>query len=64
VRPVDALVNGVRRVIESALLWYDPGERDRIRAETERVRRRSIAARVHVEDVAKRYAQADKALRR
>lgn len=62
--PIDRLVNAFRRGIERVLPWYDERERDTRRAETERVRRRSIAARLRVEEVAKSYKRADGVMRR
>jgi hypothetical protein len=63
VRPLDVL----HRIVERILPWYDPAEAQQRRAETERVRRRSIAARLAIEatrDVPKRYERFDGVVRR
>lgn len=64
VRPLDRLVNAIRGALERLAPWYDPSEEAYRRSETERVRRRSIAARVRTEEVAKAYKRADGAMRR
>ena len=64
VRPLDRLTNAIRRGLEAILPWFDPAEEETRRIETERVRRKSIAARLQVEEVARRYAKADKAMKR
>ena len=61
---VDRAVNAARRLIEATLPWYDRAESNRRRVETQRVRRRSIAARIAVEDIARRYERTDGVLRR
>ena len=53
----------LRRAVEYALPWYDPKADAERKRETERVRRRSIAARVAMEDVAKRYERFDGVIR-
>lgn len=58
-RPLDRLVNAIRRAFERGAPWYDPAEAAYRRSETERVRLRSIKARVAAE-----YKVSDKALRR
>lgn len=63
-RPIDRLVNAIRGALESVAPWYDPAEVAERRRETERVRRRSIAARLRVEEVAKAYKRADGVMRR
>lgn len=64
VAPVDRLTNAIRRLLEAALPWYDPDEAQERRRETERVRMRSIAARIHVEQIVAAYKRADGAIRR
>jgi hypothetical protein len=65
VRYVDRLVNAIRAALERIAPWYDPAEAHFRRAETERVRRRSIAARIRAEkDIAARYRAADGAMRK
>lgn len=61
---LDRLTNAVRRKLEAALPWYDPDEAEERRRETERVRRRSIAARIWVEQITSAYRRADGAIRR
>ena len=61
---LDRITNAVRRGIESTLPWYNAEEAVERRQETERVRRQSIKARLHVEDIASRYSHGDKAIRR
>lgn len=62
---VDRLVNAIRRLFERAAPWYDPVDEVTRRRETERVRVRSIAARIRAEkDIAARYRQADRVIRR
>ena len=61
---LDRLTDAVRRGINHTLPWYSPQEDVVRRAETERVRRQSIKARLHVEDIAARYNHGDKAIRR
>ena len=63
VRLVDRITNAVRRALEGGP-WYSAEEAVVRRNETERVRRRSIAARLQVEDIARRYQRADRAIRR
>jgi hypothetical protein len=53
----------VRRAIERALPWYDPDWARHRHAETERARRRSIAARIALEDVPRRYGTYDDVVR-
>jgi hypothetical protein len=57
----------VRRAIRDFLVrtmpWYDPDGDAVRRRETERVRRRSIAARIALEDIPKRYVRYDDAVR-
>lgn len=57
------LVARFRRVVEAALPWYDPRAVAERKRETERVRLRSIAARMALEDVAKRYERFDGVIR-
>jgi hypothetical protein len=65
VRPIDRFVNAIRSMLEHVAPWYDPAEARFRRAETERVRRRSIAARIRAEnDIAARYRAADGAMRK
>jgi hypothetical protein len=61
---LDRLVNAIRGVVERALPWYDPAEAIARHRETERIRRRSIAARIRAEQVAASYERADGALGR
>ena len=61
---LDRLTNAVRRGINHVLPWYDPGEAIERRKETDRVRRQSMIARLQIEDIARRYARTDKAIRR
>jgi hypothetical protein len=64
VRAVDRLVNAVRGAVEAVLPWYDPAEAHHRARETERVRQRSIAARIRVEDVVEQYRRGDGTFRR
>lgn len=61
---LDRITNAVRRGINHVLPWYDPGEDVERRSETERVRRQSMKARLQIEDIARRYARADRAVKR
>ena len=64
VRALDRLVNAMRRVIEDGLPWYDRGRARERTIETERVRKRSIAARIRVEEtIGSRYQAQDPAVR-
>lgn len=58
------VVAAIRAFVERMLPWYDPEEAVTRRNETERVRRRSVAARLAVEDVVRRYERFDKVVRR
>jgi hypothetical protein len=53
----------LRAILERALPWWDPAERVVRKRETDRVARRSIAARIALEDVPKRYERYEKAVR-
>jgi hypothetical protein len=47
----DRLVTAVRRWLEDRLTWYDRAAEQRAMARTEGIRRRSIQARKHREEV-------------
>lgn len=64
VGPVDNIVNAIRRLLERVAPWFDPAEEAARRRETERVRRRSMAARLRVEDIVARYEHADHVVRK
>lgn len=51
----------VRRLIERLMPWYDRAEVAQTAARVEDVRRRSIASRVHSEQVIASYQAADRA---
>ena len=53
----------LKRAVERALPWYDHAEVARRTSETERVRQRSVRARINAEAVAERYRRADRVLR-
>ena len=51
------------RFLERTMPWYDPRGDAVRRADAERFRRRSIATRIALEDVAKRYEKHDHVVR-
>ena len=61
---LDRLTDAVRRGINHTLPWYSPHEDAERRVETERIRLQSMKARLHVEDIARRYNHGDKVIRR
>lgn len=58
------LPNVVKALIERLIPWYDPIEAQRRSNRTELTRKRSIAARIAAEDIARRYERYDNAVRR
>lgn len=53
------LVEAIRRAVERTLPWFDRADQDARAAKTERIRQRSIAARIRVEAVIAEYHAAD-----
>ena len=64
VQKVDDAVNRFRALVERALPWLNPEEEAERSAETERVRLRSVRARIRAEDVIASYRRADGTYRR
>lgn len=63
-RAVDRFVDSLRAAIEHALPWYDPAAASGRSRDTERIRRRSIKARLDAEAVIRaRYTDGERALR-